>query len=323
MRQKTRCRWYAVSAVSTPWLLASLGCASSSTEALLPPQSLAIERPAPAEPPAAVTPLEPVPPAAGTAGEATTSAPTSASREPAREAGSSTAGGEDGTVVVLDRSNEAGQEDTATLLRELSRSERERRQSAPPARLVLTDANVAASGEGARVTFSGGTTASPPAADAVAAAAPAAATAEGAADVSSEGTSEEERYWRSRALEIRQRWRSAHDDVPRLEGEVERLRTAFYAEDDPVRRDRQVKPLWDRALDRLQETRAEVERAQEDLESLLAEGTSEGALPGWLREGIELEPPYEGPAAEGEGLAEADPEEPVTVEPESREPPAR
>jgi hypothetical protein len=216
--------------------------------------------------------------------------------------------------VVVDRSDEAGREDMAAVLRGLSQQERERRQKAPPARLVLTDENLSASADGARVTFSG---------PAVAAARPDGSPEGDPGSPDIEEVAEEERYWRSRALEVRQRWRRAHDEVPRLEDEVERWRTAFYAEDDPARRDRQVKPLWDRALDRLLQSRDEVVQAQEDLEVLLDEGRAAGALPGWLREGIELEPEPSLQPPEGEGLEETDPDEPTTVEPLSREPPAR
>jgi hypothetical protein len=193
---------------------------------------------------------------------------------------------------------------------------------------VLNADNLAAHAEGARVTFSG-PAAPAEAADVVEGAARTPATASQAGDSAGrEGadladTSAEERYWRSRALDIRQRWRRAYDDVPRLEGEVERLRTAFYSEDDPVRRDRQVKPLWDRALDRLQEARDEVERSREELELLLAEGKAAGALDGWLREGNELEPPLDPVDGDEAPLEELHPDEPVPVEPLAREPPAR
>ena len=238
---------------------------------------------------------------------------------------SSTVDTTDDSVVVIDHSDVAGEEDTGALLRDLSRSERERRDAAPAPRLVLNDDNIAAHADGARVTFSGPAAAAEPAAASTAGqAAASSVTAAGAPALDGDDAENaEERYWRSRALDVRQRWRNAYDEVPRLEGEVERLRTAFYSEDDPVRRDRQIKPLWDRAIDRLQEARNEVTSAQEELVILLAEGKADGALDGWLREGNELEPPFELGDGEDEPLDEAHPDEPVSTEPVAREPPRR
>jgi hypothetical protein len=103
----------------------------------------------------------------------------------------------------------------------------------------------------------------------------------------------DETYWRSRALEIRLRWRHAADEVKELEQSAAGWRRRFYAENDPYVRNGQIKPEWDRVLDRLEEARAEVETAQKELAELLEEGREAGALPGWLREGIEEEPKEE------------------------------
>ena len=99
-----------------------------------------------------------------------------------------------------------------------------------------------------------------------------------------------EQYWRSRALEVRLRWRKAADDVKELEQSAAGWRRRFYAENDPYVRNGQVKPEWDRVLDRLEEARAEVEAARTELAELLEEGRTAGALPGWLREGVDQEP---------------------------------
>jgi hypothetical protein len=74
-------------------------------------------------------------------------------------------------------------------------------------------------------------------------------------------------------------------------------------------RDGKIKPEWDRALDRLEQARREEVQAQRDLEEFLDDGRRAGALPGWLREGIELEPITE----EVEELPTADPMEPKVV----------
>jgi len=103
----------------------------------------------------------------------------------------------------------------------------------------------------------------------------------------------DEQYWRSRALEVRLRWRKAADDVKELEQSAAGWRRRFYAENDPYVRSGQVKPEWDRVLDRLEEARAEVNAARTELAELLEEGRTAGALPGWLREGVDEEPKEE------------------------------
>jgi hypothetical protein len=104
------------------------------------------------------------------------------------------------------------------------------------------------------------------------------------------GEARGETYWRQRGLEIRQRWHRAADEVAKLEQSVADWRRRFYSEDDPAVRDAQVKPEWDRALDRLQHQKEEVLATQRELDGFLEEGRRAGALPGWLREGNDLEP---------------------------------
>ena len=60
----------------------------------------------------------------------------------------------------------------------------------------------------------------------------------------------------------------------------------------------------------------EVEARQEELAQFLEEGREAGALPGWLREGIDLEPE---PLVEAEPTAE--PSEPVIYQQEATDPP--
>jgi hypothetical protein len=125
----------------------------------------------------------------------------------------------------------------------------------------------------------------------------------------------DEAYWRNRGLDIRRQWRAAADRITELEGKSEELRRRFYAADDPYQRDSQIKPEWDHALDDLDATRREVERHELELERFLIEGRQAGAFPGWLREGVDLEPeraPREAPNAE--------PTEPVEA-PEPRDGP--
>jgi hypothetical protein len=126
---------------------------------------------------------------------------------------------------------------------------------------------------------------------------------------------EDEEYWRRLVYDLRREWRNAYDDIEEYESEIARLRRDFYAEDDPFYRDSQIKPAWDKALKDLEEAQRTVERSQEELEKAMDEGHRAGALPGWLREGIELEPeidPEDPLAARDDQFHE--PSEPVVVE---------
>ena len=102
-----------------------------------------------------------------------------------------------------------------------------------------------------------------------------------------------EEYWRNRVLEIRTAWSRTVEEIAELEEAAAQLRRDFYAEDDPWHRDSQIKPRWDRTLDRLQQAREDAGTYRAELDEALADGRRDGALPGWLREGIELEPPLE------------------------------
>ena len=96
-------------------------------------------------------------------------------------------------------------------------------------------------------------------------------------------------------------------------------RIRFYAEDDPYVRDGRIKPEWDRALDRLESGRREIDDARAAIDLALEEGRRAGAEPGWLLEGLELEPapaPTACPSGPGEPRSGAEPREPnVVVEP--------
>jgi hypothetical protein len=103
----------------------------------------------------------------------------------------------------------------------------------------------------------------------------------------------DEEYWRNVVLDLRLAWRQAEDDIEEYESEIAKLRRRFYAEDDPFYRDAQIKPAWDQALNDLEEAKRTVDRSQIDLERAIEDGLRAGALPGWLREGIEFEPEIE------------------------------
>jgi len=117
------------------------------------------------------------------------------------------------------------------------------------------------------------------------------AEAAAAAQVDLEALAAREAHWRGLVLEARTRWRDAYDSIARLEGRIAELRRSFYAEDDPFYRDSQIKTAWDHAIEQLRQARDEVEQAQVDLDGHLEAGRLAGAFPGWLREGVEIEPP--------------------------------
>jgi hypothetical protein len=108
----------------------------------------------------------------------------------------------------------------------------------------------------------------------------------------------DERFWRDRVRGLRQQWAAAVDSIGELEARAASLRTRFYAQDDPYVRDGEIKPAWDKALENLDEARHRARSLEDQLGAVLEEGRQAGALPGWLRDGIELEPserPYDKP----------------------------
>lgn len=200
-------------------------------------------------------------------------------------------------VVVIDEGGLPPDQAPRTLA-EAAKEEKERRAHASKPVAVLDNKSLAEHGKDQKLTVAEGVS----------------TPANAGEDATEDGaTVRDEAYWRNRGLEIRKRWRSSADRITELQGEAEGLRRRFYAADDPYVRDNQIKPEWDRVLDELDSSRREAERSAEELERFLDEGRRDGALPGWLREGVELEPaekPLKSPSAE--------PGEPV----EATEPPA-
>ena len=184
--------------------------------------------------------------------------------------------------------------DEQPTLAEAARRERERRSRAGKPIVVITDANLQDHAVG-ELTFIEDDTA-----------AEEGEAAEGA--TAAEGP--DEQFWRDRVREIRQRWAEAAQQVPELEERIAELRRRFYEADDAYYRDTRIKPAWDRAIDQVAQARAAAEAHRLELQKVLEEGRLAGALPGWLREGIELEP--EPPEPQPEGL---EPGEPKIVEP--------
>ncbi|MDP9119970.1 MAG: hypothetical protein M3O15_01140 [Acidobacteriota bacterium] len=174
------------------------------------------------------------------------------------------------TVVDAGSSDEAA----GPGLVEAARAEKARRSTAPHSKMVINNKNLHHYAKG-QVTVAAPKKKPSPGVVAVA----------GAAD-----PKHDETYWRQRGLEIRLRWRKATEQVRELEQSAADLRRRFYSQDDPYVRDGQIKPEWDRTLDRLREAQVEVDLAQRELTTFMEEGRREGAFPGWLREGAEQEP---------------------------------
>ncbi len=195
---------------------------------------------------------------------------------------------DDPTLVVVGDADDSNHDEDASMALRLyaaSRREAARRDRAAAPVAVITDKNLAEMAEGGRLTV-GGRPATTESVDG----GPGEVEGDSRPVGTLHATAEEELYWRSRARELRERWRDAYDSITILEGEANGLRRRFYSEDDPWVRDARIKPAWDRSLDKLEEARDKVEAAQDELADFLDEGRRAGALPGWLREGNELEP---------------------------------
>ena len=203
---------------------------------------------------------------------------------PAGPPGPRTRERDDATVILIERGEPAAPRPTS--LYEAAAAARAKRAEEAPARIAVTDENLHEfQSEG--VTFMAPE------------AAPENPAAEGGADAAAgdararPGGAEAARgeaYWRSRVRDLRVGLRAAVDELTELESRVGSLRRSFYAADDPYVRDGEIKPAWDRVLDRIAETRKTIESLRTELGEALEEGRAAGALPGWLREGLEVEP---------------------------------
>ncbi len=195
-------------------------------------------------------------------------APTpSAALDPARERAK--------TLIVIDTAGETAPIEDQDLAA-AARRERERRRSAEQPIAVIDQKNIKTWASGGVLTQASESAESSP--------------AEQAASEALEKAAVEEAYWRRRGREIRQRWHDAQEQIAVLEAKSDKLRTRFYATDDGYVRDSQVKPEWDRAIADLEEARYTASRGAAEVLAYLDEGRRASALPGWLREGVELEP---------------------------------
>lgn len=219
--------------------------------------------PAVANPPAAATPpaATPPPPPAS---------PPAHVKETAAE----------GSLVVVDTND--FDPDSQLSLADAAKAEKERKAEAAPPRIVINNKTIHRYAKGGQLTV-----AEPKK--------KAGATQPAQSTSPTSGPPQDEAYWRGKVHDLRERWRKAVDRTKELEQEVSEWRRRFYAQDDPYVRDGQIKPAWDRSLDQLRENRAAAIAAKKELADALEEGRAAGALPGWLRDGIELEPKEEKP----------------------------
>ncbi|HXO28732.1 MAG TPA: hypothetical protein VOA80_15390 [Thermoanaerobaculia bacterium] len=232
---------------------------------------------------AARAPVAPLPPVVTTSGPATAGAPGAAAAGAAKAA--------DPSVIVVDTPD--FDPESQLTLAEAAKAEKERKAEATPPRIIINNKTIHRYAKGGQLTVAEPKKKAAPAP--VPASQSPAATAGTAPPAVTAALVRDEKYWRGRALEIRQRWRKASDRIKELEEDIGLLRRRFYAQDDPYVRDGQIKPAWDHALDELHASRAAVQAAKKELTDFLDEGRIAGALPGWLREGIDLEPKEEKP----------------------------
>ncbi len=180
-------------------------------------------------------------------------------------------------TLVLDEGGEETAEERSRTLLEASRLAKERRRTAPAPVAVITNQNLKDYAKRGNLVV--GSSSAPPAGS------------EGGAQPSiGEKLLQDEIYWRTRARELREKWRNSVDSALELEARAEALRQEFYSEQDLYRRDTRVKPAWDRVLDRLAQAKIDAEQGRDNVVAFVEDGRRQGALPGWLREGIELEP---------------------------------
>lgn len=222
---------------------------------------------------------------------------------PAAESGEEGRTSSDGLTVVIEEAG-AGANRRRTLV-EAAAAERARRQQSREQIAVITDKNLHefANGQLTEVDVveepepaetesaapAPGSSA-PSETESEASAAPLTQPASAAVDPSVEASTDAESYWRGRVLRARMNWKYTEDEIAHLIEKIAELRQRFYAEEDPYYRDTQIKPSWDRALDRLAEAKEAAEGFRETVDEILQEGRLAGALPGWLREGVDLEP---------------------------------
>lgn len=187
----------------------------------------------------------------------------------------------------------------ADSLVEAAEAERRRRETSTGPAFVITDDNLKKHATGDLTVAAGGV-------DEV--------DEDRAEEPSSGSEAQGEAYWRSALREARLSWRDAWERLGDQTELAASLRRRFYAEDDPWVRDTRIKPELDRVTAALGDLRARIDEARLAVTDLLEQGRRAGALPGWLREGVEFEPPAEEGEPAGEPVQGAEPREPSIVD---------
>lgn len=182
---------------------------------------------------------------------------------------------DDGSLVVIATGDRAPGVTTRRDLVMAARRESERRKNTQPI-AVIDDDNLAEHAEGGNLTVGN----------------PRASTTVELEEARStlDQRLQDEEYWRARARGIRQRWRTAYDSFEKIETQASVLRRRFYSEENVELRDREIQPAWEDAKKLLKEVKEDIGNVKKELDSLYLDGRRAGALEGWLREGIELEP---------------------------------
>jgi len=243
--------------------LAGFGCAHAPVQPAADPAAQAT----PVPPPQTVTPAAPSPPRAD-----------ETELVPARV--------RDNQPVVIEEGGDSSSSQQG--LAAAADTERRRRDRGATPAIVINDQNLAQHATG-KLTV---TNAPPP------------GSTNGAANTGADAAKpgvpvRDEQYWRERVRSLRQQWALSVEAIGELQERANGLRTRFYAEADPYVRDGQIKPTWDKTLENLQAAKERARSFEEQLATTLEEGRQGGALPGWLRDGVDLEPkdrPYEEPA---------------------------
>ena len=168
--------------------------------------------------------------------------------------------------------------------------------------IVITNENLRALAGDAELTSAAGGTPEP------AGTPPGGVAVRGGADASEAAL---QKLWQQRYQRARGYLRFLEDEERRLSAEVERLKTQFYATDDGFFRDREIKPAWDEALAKLNETRRLLAESRSLPDQVVQAARREGALPGWFR-GLPEPAPVSSPP-------DLEPRVPATPAPRRRE----
>lgn len=90
-----------------------------------------------------------------------------------------------------------------------------------------------------------------------------------------------ESYWRNRIQEAKDRIKALESEAENLQSQMNAMRRAFYAIDDPNQREL-LNVQINKTFELIDKNKAELEEAKKELENIREEGRKSGALPGWI-----------------------------------------